>query len=137
MPDKTFKLEIVTPERIVLQQDAVSVIAPGAQGSLGILANHAPLMVELTIGEVDIRDADGSLHRMAVSGGFMEVAANTVRILADTAEKEEEIDVERAREAADRARQRLSTLEAEDLDLARAEAAMKRAVNRMHVARGH
>lgn len=134
MPEKTFRLEIVTPERIVLQQDAASVVAPGAEGSLGILANHAPLMAELAVGEVDIRDAGGALHRMAVSGGFMEVAENTVRILADTAEKAEEIDVQRAREAADRARERLSAVEAEDLDLARAEAALKRAVNRIHVA---
>jgi F-type H+-transporting ATPase subunit epsilon len=135
MADKTFKLEIVTPERVVLQQDAVSVIVPGSEGSLGILANHAPLMAELTIGSIQIRDPNGHEERLAISGGFMEVADNTVRILADTAEKAEEIDVQRAEQAVDRARERLSVADT-NMDLVRAEIALKRAVNRLRVAQG-
>ncbi len=135
MPEKTFKLEIVTPERVVLQQDAVSVIVPGSEGSLGILASHAPLMAELTVGEIRIRDASGHEERLAISGGFMEVSSNMVRILADTAEKSEEIDVHRAEEAVARAKERLSMADTE-IDMVRAEAALKRAVNRLRVARG-
>ena len=135
MPEKTFKLEIVTPERVVLTQDIVSLVAPGAEGSLGILADHAPLMAELTIGEVWIRDAGGGITRLAISGGFMEVKENMVRILADTAEKAEEINVTRAEEARKRAEQRLRT-RGEAVDHTRAEAALKRAIARLKVARG-
>lgn len=135
MAEKTFKLEIVTPERVVLEQDAASVVVPGSEGSLGILANHAPLMAELTVGEVQIRDADGLQTRLAISGGFMEVASNTVRILADTAEKPEEIDIHRAEEAVARAKERLASADT-GIDLARAEIALKRAINRLRVARG-
>lgn len=135
MPEKTFKLEIVTPERVVLQQDAVSIVVPGSEGSLGILANHVPLMAELTVGEIRIRDANGREEHLAISGGFMEVASNTVRILADTAEKAEEIDIHRAEEAVVRARERISLSDA-GIDMTRAEAALKRALNRLQVARG-
>ncbi len=130
-----FRLEIVTPERIVLSQDAVSVVVPGSEGSLGILANHAPLMAELTVGELKMRDPDGHEERYAVSGGFMEVADNTVRILADAAERAEEIDVARAEQALARARERLAAADA-NMDLVRAEIALKRALNRLHVAQG-
>ena len=135
MAEKSFKLEIVTPERIVLTQDATSVVVPGSEGSLGILANHAPLMAELTVGEVKIRDAEDREQRLAISGGFMEVASNTVRILADTAEKAEEIDIQRAEEALARARERLKAADS-NIDLIRAETALKRALTRLHVARG-
>lgn len=90
-------------------------------------------MAELTCGEVRIRDERGEEERLAVSGGFMEVASNTVRILADTAEKAEEIDVARAEEAAARARARLAAADA-GIDMLRAEIALKRAINRLHVA---
>jgi len=135
MPEKTFKFEILTPERVVLTQDAVSLVAPGVEGSLGILANHAPLMTELTIGEIWLRDADGRVMRLATSGGFMEVRENTARILADTAERAEEIDVARAEEARKRAEERLRSRAAE-VDHARAEAALKRAIARLRVVRG-
>jgi len=135
MPEKTFKFEILTPERVVLTQDAVSLVAPGVEGSLGILANHAPLMTELTIGEIWLRDADGRVMRLATSGGFMEVRGNTARILADTAERAEEIDVARAEEARKRAEERLRSRAAE-VDHARAEAALKRAIARLRVVRG-
>lgn len=135
MAEKAFMVEIVTPERVVLKQDAVSVVVPGSEGSLGILANHAPLMAELTVGEVKIRDAEDREQRLAISGGFMEVASNTVRILADTAEKAEEIDIQRAEQALARARERLSAAHM-TIDMVRAEAALKRALTRLHVARG-
>lgn len=119
----------------MLTQDIVSLVAPGIEGSLGIMANHAPLMAELTIGEVWMQDADGKEIRLAISGGFMEVNANAVSILADTAEKAQEIDIARAEEARKRAEKRLRTREM-GIDQARAEASLKRALVRLHVARG-
>lgn len=135
MAEKTFKLEIVTPERLVFKDDIVSLVVPGAEGSLGILADHAPLMAELTIGEIYLRYADGREIRMATSGGFMEVHENTVRILADTAERQEEIDIARAEAAVKRAEERLRA-PAPDIDATRAEIALKRALARLRVARG-
>ena len=134
MAEKTFKLEIVTPERTVLSQNFASVVLPGKEGSLGILANHAPLMAELTIGEIRLRDADGQTIRMATSGGFVEVRDNVVRILADTAERSDEINLQRAEEARERAETRLRS-HASDIDMMRAEAALKRAMVRIRIAR--
>jgi F-type H+-transporting ATPase subunit epsilon len=134
MPGRSFNLEVVTPERIVLSQDVTSVVAPGSEGYLGILADHAPLMAELRVGEIRSTDPDGNETHLATSGGFMQVAENTVRILADTAERQEEIDIARAEEAVKRA-ESLIRERAEGLDHARAEAALKRAINRLRVAR--
>ncbi|MCL6519695.1 MAG: F0F1 ATP synthase subunit epsilon [Armatimonadetes bacterium] len=135
MPQKTFKLEIATPERVVLQVDAVSLVVPGIEGSLGILADHAPLVAELDIGEAVVHQQDGNVMRLAVSGGFIEVRKNIVRILADSAERAEEIDVARAEAAKRRAEERLKE-RARGVDYARAEAALKRALTRLKVARG-
>ncbi|MHB0998989.1 MAG: F0F1 ATP synthase subunit epsilon [Armatimonadota bacterium] len=135
MAEKTFKLEIVTPESIVLKQEAVSIVVPGVDGSLGILADHAPLMAELTSGVIRMRDANGDESCMAVSGGFMEVSSNTVRILADTAELACNIDLQRAEEALRRAEERLRSV-TQDVDVSRAEAALKRALARIRALRG-
>lgn len=135
MPGKTFKVEIVTPQRVVFSQDAVSLVVPSVEGSLGVLADHAPLMAELTIGEIWIRDAEGRETHLATSGGFMEVRKNAVRILTDTAERAEEIDIARAEAARTRAEERVRS-HAVGIDHARAEAALKRAIVRLRVARG-
>jgi len=135
MAEKTFKLEIVTPERMVVKQEAASIVVPGIEGSFGVLADHAPLMAELTIGEIRIWDVDGHVSRLATAGGFMQVSGNVVRILADSAERAEEIDLARAEQAQKRAEERLNT-ERESIDRARAEAALKRAIVRVRVARG-
>lgn len=134
MPEKVFSVEIVTPERQVLKEQAVSLIVPGVEGSLGVLANHAPMLVELTIGEVILRHADGTVTRLATSGGFLEVRDNVARMLADTAERAEEIDVARAEAARQRAESLLRE-KAASLDRARAEAALRRALVRLKVAR--
>ena len=131
---KTFKLEAVTPEKIAYSEDVESVVVPGKEGSLGILADHAPLMVELTTGEGTVREATGKTFKFAVSGGFMEVSNNVVRILADTIERHDEIDIERARAAAKRAQERIRASTQEDVDFQRAEAALKRALTRIRVA---
>jgi len=135
MPEKTFKLDVITPDRVVISADDVtSVVAPGVEGYLGVLANHSPLMTALKIGRLNFKRADGSVKEMAISGGFMEVHNNTVTVLAEAAEQAEEIDLERAERAAKRAEERLSTRD-KNIDIERAQAALQRALNRLEVAR--
>ena len=129
----TFPLELVTPERMLFSEEVESIRAPGVDGSLGVLAGHAPLLTELTTGLIKVTLADGSEAFIATSGGFLQVNKDKVIILADTAELSEEIDVERARASAAKARQLLevpgSTIDAEELRLA-----VERAQNRIRVA---
>lgn len=127
------KLEVITPVKVTLQVETGSVIAPGVQGYLGVLPGHAPLITPLKPGVVTYRREDGSEERLAVSGGFLEAGPEQVVILADTAEKAAEIDVERAREARERAEQRLRE-HPPGLDVARAEVALERAVARLKAA---
>jgi F-type H+-transporting ATPase subunit epsilon len=108
------------------------VIAPGIEGELAILPNHAPLLTMLQVGELRLRK-DGEETAIFVSGGFLEVMHNRVTILADTAERAEEIDIERAEEAKRLAEERLRTRPA-DIDLAQAEASLKRAMMRLRIA---
>jgi len=135
MADKTFKLEVITPDRVVASDSEItSVVAPGALGYLGVLGNHAPLMTELSIGHLDLKRSDGSIDELAVSGGFMEVFENTVTVLAETAELKSEIDIERAEQAVKRAEERLAN-RPPDVDIDRAQASLQRAINRLNVAR--
>lgn len=122
-------LQLVTPERVVSSLDVEALIVPGSQGYLGILPDHAPMVVQLKAGPVVVR-AGGSMRRFAVTGGFFEVADNKAIILADAAERAEEIDVERARAARDRALARLRSKQ-EDIDYSRARAALERALARL------
>jgi len=134
MPERRFTLEIVTPDRVVVSDDqVVSLVAPGSEGYLGVLAGHAPLMAELVIGEMTVRRLNGEELHIASAQGFMEVADNKVTILTEAAEKAEEIDIQRARRARERAEEMLRQ-SAEDVDHMRAEVALKRAINRLHVA---
>jgi F-type H+-transporting ATPase subunit epsilon len=128
---RTFHLEIVTPDRALLSEEVVSIIAPGVEGYLGVLANHAPLVTELNVGVLRIRYPDDTEENVAVSGGFMEVANNRVLVLADAAERPQDIDIQRAKEALLRARQRLQD---PTMDRERARAALERAINRLRVA---
>ena len=129
----SLKLDIVTAERIVYSEDVDIVIAPGVEGQLGILPHHAPLMTVLQAGELVAR-RDGTEDSLAISGGFMEVRPDRVIVLADSAERAEEIDVARAEAARNRAEERLRDRKAEGLDEARAESALRRAVARLSVA---
>jgi F-type H+-transporting ATPase subunit epsilon len=128
---RTFHLEIVTPDRALLSEEVVSIIAPGVEGYLGVLANHAPLVTELNVGVLRIRYPDDTEENVAVSGGFMKVANNRVLVLADAAERPQDIDIQRAKEALIRARQRLQD---PTMDRERARAALERAINRLRVA---
>src|ERR1700745_563636 len=95
---ESFQLEIVTPEKLVVKDRAEEMQIPGKNGYLGILPGHAPLITELAVGEITYRN-DGYTHRIAVAWGFAEVLPDKVTILAETAERPDEIDVKRAQEA--------------------------------------
>ena len=127
----TIKLDIVTAERLVFSEDVEGVVAPGVEGQLGILPHHAPLMTMLQPGELWVRK-EGTELSMAISGGFLEVRPDRLIILADAAERVEEIDIARAEEARRRAEQRLKE-RAPGTDLAKAEAALRRALTRLEV----
>ncbi|MCJ7522930.1 MAG: F0F1 ATP synthase subunit epsilon [Dehalococcoidia bacterium] len=125
-------LEIVTAERLVYSADVDVIIAPGIEGQLGILPQHAPLMTMLQPGELMVR-RDGEEQSIFVSGGFLEVQGDKVTVLADTAERADEIDIARAEEAKLRAEQRI-TLSPSEADHARVQAAMLRSLMRLKVA---
>ncbi|WP_438447490.1 F0F1 ATP synthase subunit epsilon [Gorillibacterium sp. sgz5001074] len=128
----TFLLEIVTPERKVYEQEVNMIIARGVDGELGILPNHIPFVTPLKIAPLDAKKGNGK-DTIAVSGGFMEVRKDKVVILAESAELPEEIDVDRAKAAQDRAEKRLQA-KRDDIDYRRAEMALQRAMNRIRVA---
>ena len=129
--DKIY-LEIITPAGEVLRCMVESISVPAVMGSTGILADHAPLLTVLNTGVLSYR-AEGVEHLVAISSGFMEVNNNEAQILVKTAEKAEDIDINRAEAAAERARRRLTDSNA-NIDRARAEAALARATIRMKVA---
>ncbi len=129
----TMRLEIVTAERMVYSEDVEMLVAPGIDGQLGILPNHAPLLTALQPGEIRV-DKDGEENYMAVGGGFLEVLANRVTILADTAERAEEIDIERAEAAVRRAEERIAARTSES-DLQRAMFSLRRSQARLLAAR--
>ena len=129
----TIKLDIVAAEGVVWSGDVEEVIAPGVEGQLGILPHHAPLMTTLQAGELRAK-VGGEEVCIVISGGFLEVRPDKVVILADAAERAEDIDVCRAEEAKQRAEQRLAEGRGAGLDEARVEAALRRAMARLKVA---
>ncbi|MBI1804059.1 MAG: F0F1 ATP synthase subunit epsilon [Ignavibacteriae bacterium] len=133
MAEKVFKLEIVTPRRVVFSGDVESVSAPGVAGGFQVLYNHAPLLAAIGIGEVKIRDAEGKEARYATSGGFVDVLKNHITMLAETAECADEIDVKRAESAKERATKRLQDRMPETNE-ERARVALMRAINRLRIA---
>jgi F-type H+-transporting ATPase subunit epsilon len=126
------RLEIITAERVVYSEDVDIVVAPGIEGQLGILPHHAPLMTMLQPGELMVRK-NNQEELMFVSGGFLEVRGDKVVILADVAERADEIDVARAEAAKRRAEERIAQYPAH-VDHARAEAALLRSMIRLRVA---
>jgi F-type H+-transporting ATPase subunit epsilon len=128
----TFELEIVTPEKIVVRDVAEEMQIPGKNGYLGILPQHAPLITELAVGEITYRNGNIT-HHLAVAWGFAEVLPDKVTILAETAERAEEVDVSRAQAAKGRAEGRLVAGNTED-DFVKAMGDLKRAETRLEVA---
>lgn len=129
----SFQLEIVTPEKLVVKEVADEVQIPGQSGYLGILPGHAPLITELAVGVITYR-SQGDTRKLSVAWGFAEVLQDKVTILAETAERPEEIDVDRAQKAKDRAEQRLKSSDPQ-IDYVRAEDALQRAETRLNVAK--
>lgn len=134
MSDKTFVLTVVTPERRVFQEAVNMVIVRTIDGEMGVLPGHIPLVAPLAIGPMRIKTGDNE-RQAAVNGGFIEVTAEHVIILSESAEMAEEIDVARAESARQRAVARLGKKQA-DIDYARAQSALQRAIVRLKVA-GH
>ena len=130
-----FDVEIVAADHVVYRDQAVSLIAPGAAGYFGVLREHAPLISTLKIGALTISPLDAPPIIFAISGGFAEVTPDKVIVLADSAERADEIDVARAREARDRAEARLRE-RADEIDSDRATTSLARALNRLNVATG-
>lgn len=128
----TFQLEIVTPEKLVVKDEAEEAQIPGKNGYLGILPGHAPLITELAVGEITYRKGGMTTH-LAVAWGFAEVLPDKLTILAEVAERAEEIDVARAQKARDRAEQQLRSGNAET-DFEGAKDALDRATTRLQVA---
>ncbi len=133
MSEKSFHLEIITPRKIVFNGSVISLSVPGTAGGFQVLHSHTPLLSSLNIGEVRIIGIDNSEIRYAISSGFVEVKNNNVILLAESAEKAEEIDVERAKSASDRATKRIAEKKPET-DFKRAQLALYKAMNRLKVA---
>lgn len=126
------RLEVVTPERQVVNDEAQIVMAPGSEGEFGVLIGHTPFMTSLKTGILRYRDSSGTERFVFVSGGFAEALPNKVTVLAESAERRRDIDVERARSALERAQKRLANKQ-EEIDYVRARAALERALHRIRL----
>jgi F-type H+-transporting ATPase subunit epsilon len=131
MAEGSIDLTIVTPERAVVHETVDEVEIPGADGYFGVLPGHAPLFSELKVGEVSYRKGSRWFF-LAVAWGFVEVVSDQVRILAETAERAHEIDLDRATRAKERAEQRIAR-GGVDVDYSRASVALQRALIRIQV----
>lgn len=127
----SFALEIVTPERVVYSGQVTSLQVPGSEGSFGVLTGHMPLLTSLQMGALRFAEEGGGEVQMAVSGGFTEVGREQVTVLAETAERAEGLDVQRAESARQRAVERLTRRHEEEVDVGRAQMALSRAINRL------
>ena len=129
------RLEVVTPEKQVVNDLAQIVVAPGSMGEFGVLSGHTPFMTSLNTGAIHYRDENGKDQFVFVSGGFAEALPDKVTILAESAESMEDIDVDRAKAAVERAEKRLAEDRTrEKIDIARAKGALDRAVVRIRIA---
>jgi F-type H+-transporting ATPase subunit epsilon len=132
MADKHIRLEVVTPARIVVDEAVQIVMAPGVLGEFGVLTGHTPFLTTLKVGMLHYNDAGGTKRYVFVNGGFAEALPDKLTVLAESAERRQNIDKERAQAALDRAEERLSKVaEEKDIDYLRAKAALERAINRL------
>jgi F-type H+-transporting ATPase subunit epsilon len=134
----TIQCDIVTQERTVFSQQVASVSLPGTEGRMGILPNHSALLTTLAFGEISVRHTDGEEEHFAIGGGYAEVQPDKVVILADSAEQAEDIDLERAERARERAEQAMKEGVVDDPDrYAQIQASLMRAQIRLDVGRRH
>jgi F-type H+-transporting ATPase subunit epsilon len=131
---ENIRLEVVTPEKSVVSEEARIVMAPGNLGEFGVLSGHTPFMTSLKLGTVRYVDAGGTERFIFVSGGFAEALPDRVTVLVDSAERRKDIDIERAKAALARAEERLAKEGAADIDFVRARAALQRAIQRIRLA---
>ena len=132
----TLKFKIVTPEKVIYENEISQITIPTMSGEITILPNHIPLVSVLKAGELKFKDKDGE-HNLAVSGGFLEVRGNNeIVILADHAERVEEIDLQKAEEAKQRAEEQMKNIKnVQDVDYTRLQAVIDRELNKMRVAK--
>ena len=129
------QLEIVTPDKAVVNEEVKIVMAPGSLGEFGVLIGHTPFLTTLRTGIIRYTDAQGTERYVFVNGGFAEALPNKVTILAESAEKREDIDLDRAKASQERAEKRLAEARTkEDIDAVRAKAALDRALVRINIA---
>ncbi len=133
---KEINVEIITPSKSAYKGEVKSITLPGTLGNFQVLYNHAPLLSSLEIGRIKIEEPDGSIIEFCTGGGTVEVRNNKILVLVDSVELKNEIDIERAKDSYLRAKERLSMKNKGDIDTARAEASLQRAINRMKLA-GH
>lgn len=131
MAEKLF-LEVVTPQKAIVSEEVEIVVAPGSEGEFGALKGHTTFLTSLKIGTLRYKDAAGKERLLFINGGFAEVLPDKVTILAESAEYRQDIDVDRAAKAKERAEKRLEA-KAADTDFVRAEVALKRAVHRLKI----
>ena len=129
MAEKLF-LEVVTPQKAIVSEEVDSVVAPGSEGEFGVLKGHTTFLTSLKIGTLRYTDASGNERFLFVNGGFAEVLPDKVTILAESAERRKDIDLDRAEQAKKRAEKRLAD-RSENVNIARAEAALQRAIHRI------
>jgi F-type H+-transporting ATPase subunit epsilon len=126
------KLEVVTPEKAVVDEDVQMVIAPGALGEFGVLSGHTTFLTTLKVGIIQYTDANGKEKYVFVSGGFAEALPDKVTVLAESAERRQDVDLARAKDALQRAEKRLAEDRSkEEIDMVRAKVALERAVQRI------
>ena len=128
------KLEVVTPEKYVVDEEVQIAVAPGSLGEFGVLIGHTPFLTTLRTGAMHYTDAKGAEKFIFVSGGFAEALPDKVTVLAESAERRKDIDLERAKAAMERAEERLAKSQSEDIDFNRARAALERALHRIRIA---
>ena len=128
------KLEVVTPEKYVVDEEVQIAVAPGSLGEFGVLIGHTPFLTTLRTGAMHYTDAKGAERFIFVSGGFAEALPDKVTVLAESAERRKDIDLERAKAAMERAEERMAKSQSEDIDFNRARAALERALHRIRIA---
>ena len=128
------KLEVVTPAKNVVSENVQIVMAPGTLGEFGVLKGHTPFLTSLKPGRITYKDSSGKEKVIFVSGGFSEALPDRVTILAESAERRRDIDIDRARAALERAQQRLAQEKADNLSFERTKAALYRALERIKIA---
>lgn len=127
------RLEVVTPRKEVVNEEAKIIVAPGVLGEFGVLIGHTPFMTSLNVGIIRFTDAQGQEHSVFVSGGFAEALPDKVTVLAESAERRRDIDMDRAKAAMERAQKRIDD-KSEGIDFVRAQAALNRSIYRIRLA---